>query len=88
MPEIIPDDMPDWADEAMERGQLFQELVGRMDAVATAHAELEAKLAAIAKLPGQWRENTKHMDFPHAKQAIQEANNCADDLEAILKSHE
>ena len=31
--EIMPENIPDWADEAMERGQLFQELVVRMDEV-------------------------------------------------------
>jgi hypothetical protein len=37
-------------------------------------AELEAKLAKVRELPGEWRDNPDHYDWL-----------CADELEALLK---
>ncbi len=43
-------------------------------------------MEAAQKLPDQWRKNTKHMKFTGAKAAIQEACNCANDLEQTLRT--
>lgn len=44
-----------------------------------------AQLERVRGLPRKWRENTKYMEFTCAKAAIQEARNCAFDLENTLK---
>ena len=69
--EIIPDDMPDWADEAMERGQLFQEMVGRMDAVTQENDKLQAQLAEEMRttdtLNKAWTIALRHGDRARAQ---------------------
>jgi len=45
---------------------------------------MDKKEFAITTLPRQWRENTKNMHFTGARAAIQEAENCAFDLERML----
>ena len=81
--EILPDleDMPDWAREAFEAGQFFDVAFKRVD-------KLEATLKALSELPDKWREDsylTVCCGLEVLKVNKMDKDDCADDLQAILK---